>query len=863
MIRSVEIRGFKSFANGAQELELSPALTVIHGENSQGKTSLAEAFEFLFSGTISRRMLSGGSPQEFDGALKNVLLEEGIDAYVTASFEGEDGALRALKRLLVEDFVGASQCVSKLTLDDLDIESASDGGFELSPAPLPTAVLMEHALRYAVSAKPGERSEFFRAVLDLADVDGFVSAVDGLIASRSRAGVVPTSLAELRQLRSVPGMGGLESIENHVSAVGITESLAKVFLSKFPFGGAGSPAEDSEEWEDLLLRVEREMEALRTEVISLKPLVTTMKRLPADVPADYVNDGSATTVLQIDSSKRQVDGVQSVVTAYETWRATSEDVARHRKLLLTADQVYEEERKDQAHKPEDCPLCGAPDAFTRERLLDIHEQLLKQSDGIGAVRSVEKFVRELERIGNSVIFSAKELTPEVSLWNEEARTDFENAVEEVGGDASALRKLFEAYDKVYGNLSSIESAKLKLAQACSTVSNQIDSNAELRVEHIQELEATWDAIASEVDASNAALDSADRLSKAFLNDIEPLVDSRADIKEWAALLEMSRDISPLVSDLQEFRAEQAVDRRLQAAKREITKAVSVVLNLKVDRMAEEIRRWWRLLRPHDQEAFSDLSPRGKGVRYLDLVAAFANQHDGTVAKRNPLAVFSASQMNALGLASFIARARLIGSPFIFLDDPVAGSDREHRLSFATSVVSELLAEGVQVIISTHDSELARMLQALYQHEGVSMYGVTLEDRVYGSRVDLLKSKFEELMADAKSQMHSPLRLNRRSAGISLRTAAEQLAKRIIVHERIASGEAGADVSDYDGKNLKDLRPEVGGYAQFPDEVGKWEVIVRELNDAGHDVEPPTSGALKVAFDTLRDLRKKHRLVSLI
>ena len=63
-IVSLDVRGFRAFGTVPAHFELDAPLTVAHGGNSQGKTSLAEAVEFLLSGYSSRRELLGGAKAE-------------------------------------------------------------------------------------------------------------------------------------------------------------------------------------------------------------------------------------------------------------------------------------------------------------------------------------------------------------------------------------------------------------------------------------------------------------------------------------------------------------------------------------------------------------------------------------------------------------------------------------------------------------------------------------------------------------------------------------------------------------------------------------------------------------------------------
>jgi hypothetical protein len=193
-----------------------------------------------------------------------------------------------------------------------------------------------------------------------------------------------------------------------------------------------------------------------------------------------------------------------------------------------------------------------------------------------------------------------------------------------------------------------------------------------------------------------------------------------------------------------------------------------------------------------------------------------------------------------------------------LDDPVPGSDREHRSTFASDVVAALLDGTQQVLVATNDSELARHLHTSHQHLGVDEFEATLVDPCTGTQLLRTGDDFERLMLDASSQMHSPLPVNRRAAGNGLRIAAERLAKHVVVAGRRRGGDVGAAVSDYDNKNLRDLRDLAGQHVVKPNEPGQWQILARVLNDADHDtLDPPAPIALKNCHSTLRQLKRQH------
>lgn len=91
-ILRMRIRGFRSYGTEIREIELGSPITVIKGDNSQGKTATAEALEFLFTGLSSRRDLFGGAKAEYERMLANVHLPLGdTDVWVEADVLCLDG----------------------------------------------------------------------------------------------------------------------------------------------------------------------------------------------------------------------------------------------------------------------------------------------------------------------------------------------------------------------------------------------------------------------------------------------------------------------------------------------------------------------------------------------------------------------------------------------------------------------------------------------------------------------------------------------------------------------------------------------------------------------------------------------------
>lgn len=149
----LEICGFRSYA-ASQRFDFDGVLTVVDGANSQGKTSTAEAIEFLLTGTTVRRQLLGGAKAEFADCLRNAHIDANAPVWVRAGFVGADGVEHTVERVLVADYTAEDECQSRLTIDGVAAADLSAIGIVLSEPPLQAPVLLQHSLRFALSARP-------------------------------------------------------------------------------------------------------------------------------------------------------------------------------------------------------------------------------------------------------------------------------------------------------------------------------------------------------------------------------------------------------------------------------------------------------------------------------------------------------------------------------------------------------------------------------------------------------------------------------------------------------------------------------------------------------------------------------------
>ncbi|MER9094449.1 ATP-binding protein [Mesorhizobium sp. M0700] len=218
-INKLEIQGFRAFGRNAQTLEFPSLLAAIWGPNSQGKTSLAEAVEFLLTGEIVRRALMASGQDEFADSLRNAHLPLGMDVFVEATMLGIDGKEHVVRRILEADYGKKQDCTTAVTIDGKAGDEAGLAalGIRLSQPPLRAPVLAQHTLGYVFSAKPQDRASYFKALLEVTDLDEFrgqvaalekeiVLAENPLLGKFTLAASVPAAAQRLKPfLLQVPG----------------------------------------------------------------------------------------------------------------------------------------------------------------------------------------------------------------------------------------------------------------------------------------------------------------------------------------------------------------------------------------------------------------------------------------------------------------------------------------------------------------------------------------------------------------------------------------------------------------------------------------------------------------------------------
>jgi len=828
-LRSIEIQGFRAFGPDPEQLEFGSALAVIWGPNSQGKTSVAEAIEFLLTGRTVRPELLGGARMEFSACLRNVHLDGGVETVVRAAIEDATGVVHDVERRLIADYGPQEDCRSVLTIDSQQADDLSALGIHLADPPLSAPVLMQHTLRFAISARPQERADYFKGVMEVRDLEVVRSEIAALL---DRVAQPPApAVDQLRRCQRIDGVGEILRGAEAASPLRQTVEDAISEALKTILGRAGiEPSAVPKRFTELVAAVESVVRERREAAF---PLTALQVR------------GGADPVLS-------TPGFERLRSFAKTLGAVERETAR---LVRVFEAVLAIPDMAASQSAVDCPVCETRDALTPERIAAMREYIerstayaTQRQEGLEELGAARRASREAgERVRSQLP------QPE---WTQEEGDRYQRVAGELLGDAGArtfvelsesLRELRTIAGETLAHSASFEQAVDGAEQAVRESSRPDFSLLEKATVELQR------SLTAFRDARDAY---AEKVS-GFSGSLRSEIDQRANVREWVDLIDLSSKVDELAGALAERKARQLVREEIEAAIAAIDSAKAAIFDSKVVEMSDEIARWWGLMRREQLVTFGGVRRRGTGRRYVDLKAVLRNTSSaGTEIERDAAGIFSDSQLNCLGLAIFLARCTKGAASVVVLDDPVLGSDEEHRTTFARFVIEALLAQGTQVLVTTYDVVLQRDLGDYYQHVPPDVFTVTTDDPKQGASVVKSSDTLESLLANARPYLRSQVPEVRKTGASRLRDAAERLCKEIIVKKHRENSEECA-ITDYEGKTLGNLIPKVEPFLTDTSHPGKLRAIGRILSPGSHDAPPPTTEALGVAEGDLKAFKREY------
>ena len=830
---SLEIRGFRAFGTEPRTLDLDAGLVVIHAGNSQGKTSLAEAIEFLISGRSSRRELLGGAKAEYNDSLRNAhLADSDTDVYVQAVIRDAAGNTHQVRRELLCDFGQGTECESRLLIDGAEVADLAGVGLALADPPVRAPVLLQHILRHVLSTEPKQRVGYFKALLSLTDLDSFRERVRAA-RGRVEAEQPGAALQRVNALTATPAASAGTAI-SALTKNPLATDAARTAVDKALRAAGGAILADAE-------GVEPVFETVDDLAVALGEAL--------DAQRERAFPLSAFAVTELSENPVSPD--------LEPYAAALAEFDQHTaRLTPVLDALLGIEEYAQLDHAAPCPVCGTDDALTPDRI-DVLRDHLRRTRSLGdvaktAAEALATKRHELDQFSAA----AAAATPAVATWTAEQLAAAADALRSLRVDVALLTATRAAAEPVATAANDLATAVAAARRAVEETSDAVGTRQPLP----EGLAARYLGIDSAARRLREA--SADYSTPAAVlrSAVEDAARERITISGLTELADLVAVRTELITDVVTEAIRQRTIRRLTAADKALRDGAGAVLDDRFAQMSDTITKWWSTIRPEELVGFGGIKRRAAGTLFVNLIADLRVDATSTPVEREALGVYSDSQLNALGLSIFLARTELLGAPIVVLDDPIPGSDAGHRLTFVQYTLGALLTAGTQVILTTFDSKLAEWSYTNHGGADFLAYKLDLIDIRAGTEPTQTTDTFGQLMLEAEESLHAPTAKGRRSACNTMRSAAERLAKQIIATGMTDAG-TPTTITDVEAKatQLGDLLTLLYPFVvEGNSEKGQWKTLPKVLNPGSHDDDVPSTTELKVIFGNLRHINKTHQ-----
>ena len=818
-LRPHYFRGFKALPD---PIDLTGSLIVIEGKNSSGKTSFAEALEFLFRGSLSRREDHGeGNPQELEDCIGNQLRPSDESTFVEATLVRYSGTPDeehlVLKRLLTKDYgtTSTSSCESKLFLDGIELSKGDEVAVLEELFSFVSPLLMQHTLRSFVQSPPSHRRQYFERILSLDELTDLI-------------GRAVIGNAKLPEFRSPQGSYGLRQWETLIGqlkipqAIGIAQkaksathktqvdalSDALIRVAGLEFSSPDGDLVEVEAW------IEHQQNLARQR--SFPPLAQLRPKRPPNHELSTSLPGSQVRKENLKGSWKH----------YESARTATNAVQENALVIADAlEQMIQVGLIDRTEAVQLCPLCGHadPTTLTRRRLREICGwKPLAEAERCARAK-FDSEIEGLKRDLQALIQEASDTLPDLPDLDQHLK----EASSDLVGAASALIQVRYGIETAMRQHLDKAQILVKAEVGYFDTLTDVDAYVSERTGCIDNLKS----LPEYAEEYRQAVRSLEAI-------VSRAVSSDEEYRNRQSWLSCAKSLTDILNDFKWERAKKAAQRDLVAIRNELIKFRGQYLEGRRTSFSQGMQDVWSCLRGDSYSVFSDLhvpEPKGKGFPVVLEVKATLN--DGMESKQlDALKVFSESQVNALGIAAFVTRSRLLGHDLLILDDPVQSMDEDHFKTFARDVLPSILDEGRQIILLTHNEIFARDIS--YWHYERSDY-VTLRVRMSqrdGCMVGEGNRRFSERLRNAEKLAKDG---ELKEAWIRVRLAIERLYTITKVKYSSSSfvpdswkdqaaeymwdsGGVGSIISDMDpkaGKRLKEILIMTGGGAHDKEEAG--------------------------------------------
>lgn len=804
-LKRVKIAGFRGF-NDEQEVEFDGDLIIVSGENHTGKTSLAEALEWLFFGyTVRcRRGKEQYSSLEYRDIYRNIHYPDDKIAYVELKALHQDDVI-TLRRELIDG--EASQAY----LDSQMVDDFTSLGF--SPT-VSHPIIAQHGLRDFIYTNPKIRREIISYVLGLEPLIRLQKDIqDARTEYKQRK---PKDFATYDRLsEEAEQYAMLGSVLSHLEKGSLRE--ARNSLLEEICKSTDSPELPESAIPEKLSETRAEKEA---NILNLSAY-------------QIIDDSEAKSKMLREKIERFNQNFLPVIGRVTEFIRASSDApkAKQIRFLKLGLKLISD-----LH-PEICPFCKRETLTEEQREeyaklveeFDDPEQISKLVD-----EELKKLASELQGIfGDPSIFAPK-------LPEGERR-------DKIGQLLAGRTELTE-----------YEAARIELVRQREEW-NDLHKEGEEQIENTRHMlnkqqydETLFEQLGKLPSSLNKLAPSLFECQVAYKEQfyrIKPILEAKISSTEEVRAIALLQDFWnkwPEIAKAVRYNCLEANFRELQVKVRSF---IAQKQEERLEQKERDIREWYELLNPNEDVTFSR-------IRVTKTALGLIGKSYGKEIEVPPN--FSHSQINCLGLAVYLIQATSDGDlGFLVLDDPVQSMDESHSERLKMDVVDRLMETGHQVILLTHLDSFADNLAMVHRRRfpyrieftGYSQAGPSVEEK-FPRLKDYLDQANEYITGNAE---------RRRQASGCLRRAVERITKELYQQ---ATGSLPAKYRDVSFPKLKQrLLPKCDQLS--PKEADSIRAIYNFVVSYPHDdmtVEPPSSKQLQPHISRLEKLCKKHNLI---
>ena len=670
---SIKPSNFRGFGS-ADWIDLDCQLVTIFGPNGFGKTSMAEALEWLLYGETKRRRRGDNySKLEYRGTYANVHTNAPVE--VSAKIRLADGTVRVITRRLV---VGSRTIESSETFIDGHPADFRDIGLVADEAYYP--IIVQHGLQDFIHTPPKQRRNAISAALGLEALVSFKDALD-----RARRSFQSTPPEDVERARTKL-LAACQKLKWNTH----TMVLARTWESD------PRNVDLTSDWNTLIRAAQT---TLQVSISNPNQLISHLKKRREELGARVFDLSglrpAADLAQRIHSAKKQEtlvhDAIRALKKAVDDFVAATASVYGAELLSFWELGLRLSESEDSNL----CPMCEEP-TLPKDKRTILEDRIRGNKARTEAHKALSTAVATLKNQLTTLRQHLGSLQPH--YLDDSKRSTLESLLSDIPGQAT---KFLETHDKFRTTLKDVDIRFTNHDATLSQLPRALDDPA--RIADSRHFVKTLpkdieDAVRKSISIAEAYIEKFETLEEV----IGERIATDAAVREIDAIL-AGLEVHDHIETIHTY------NNVLESLNSEVRAVESFLQGKQKDLLAtrgQEVREWYDLMNPGADVRFIEMEPATDSLKL----------HAESFGKKmSAPACLSESQLNCLGLSVYLMRATTPESPFGFVvfDDPVQSMDDDHCESFIINVVPKLIDEfHKQVIVLTHIKHIADRIRDL-------------------------------------------------------------------------------------------------------------------------------------------------------